>query len=208
MAEVFGGHHSHTGEIQQTPRLTTTLLNGTNYPSWVRSVYLFLHSKGKLSHITGKTEIPIEQKTSTEQTNLEWQQNDTSVMTWLLNSMEPQVSRLFMFMNSAKEIWDETKEMYGQDQNFSYILHLKQGTKTVTEYFSDLKEKWNELTLYTQTTDLKALQQDQIFKFLSDLHPIYESARAQILLSKELPTLKSVVAMILGEETCRTCMNS
>jgi gag-polypeptide of LTR copia-type len=126
MAEVFGGHHSHTGEIQQTPRLTTTLLNGTNYPSWVRSVYLFLHSKGKLSHITGKTEIPIEQKTSTEQTNLEWQQNDTSVMTWLLNSMEPQVSRLFMFMNSAKEIWDETKEMYGQDQNFSYILHLKQ----------------------------------------------------------------------------------
>jgi gag-polypeptide of LTR copia-type len=139
MTEVLGGHHSHTGEMQQTPRPTNTLLNGTNYPSWARSVYLFLHSKGKLSHITGKTGIPLEpktntepetgtggKKTNTEQTDLEWQQNDTSVMTWLLNSMEPQVSRLFMFMNSAKEIWDETKEMYGQDQNFSYIFHLKQ----------------------------------------------------------------------------------
>ena len=91
MTEVFGGHHSHTGEMQQTPRLTNTLLNGTNYPSWARSVYLFLHSKGKLSHITGKTEKAIEQttntepetgkKTSTEQTDLEWQQNDTTVMT-------------------------------------------------------------------------------------------------------------------------------
>ena len=165
MAGVFSGYHPHTGEVQPTPRLTNTLLNGTNYPSWARSVYLFLHSKGKLSHITGKTEKAIEQKTSTEkdpttgkadpkisteQTDLEWHQNDTSVMTWLLNSMEPQVARLFMYKDPAKEIWDETKEMYGQDQNFSYIFHLKQeisqikqGTRTVTEYYGDLKAKWN-----------------------------------------------------------------
>jgi hypothetical protein len=46
-----------------------------------------------------------------------------------------------MYYDTAKELWNETKEMFGQDQNFIYIFHLKQeiikiqqGSKTVTEY--------------------------------------------------------------------------
>jgi hypothetical protein len=42
--------------------------------------------------------------------------------------------------------------MYGHEQNYAYIFHLKQeltqikqGTKTITEYYDDLKFKWDEL---------------------------------------------------------------
>jgi Retrotransposon gag protein/gag-polypeptide of LTR copia-type len=112
------------------------LLNGTNYPSWARSVTLSLQGKGKLDHITDNN----------AKTDPNWKTNDINVMNWLLNSMEPQISRLFMYLESAKEIWEETKEMFGQEQNPTYIFHLKQelakinqGTKTVTEYYDDLK---------------------------------------------------------------------
>jgi glyoxylate carboligase len=33
-----------------------------------------------------------------------------------------------MYCNTSKELWDEMKEMFGQDQNFAYIFHLKQIT--------------------------------------------------------------------------------
>jgi gag-polypeptide of LTR copia-type len=145
MAEGYSGHHPYTGDAQQTLRLTTTLLNGTNYPSWARSIHFSLFGKDKLSHITGKTVKPTEQKISIKPTSTEeevpkttgtsetefsqdpeWAQNDINVMNWLLNSMKPQVAKLFMYFDSAKEIWDEVKEMYSQEQNFAYIFHLKQ----------------------------------------------------------------------------------
>jgi hypothetical protein len=74
-----------------------------------------------------------------------WNQNDINDMNWLLNSMEPQISRLFMYCESAKEIWEETKEIFDQKQNFTYIFHLKQEmsqtTKMITEYYGTTKSK-------------------------------------------------------------------
>jgi gag-polypeptide of LTR copia-type len=198
---------------------------------------LSLQSRGKLNHITGqittkptqlsgtaepvpegetpttKTVVPVP-NTSTDTSYQHWHQDDITVINWLLNSMEPQVSRLFMYCDTAKELWNETKEMFGQDQNFAYIFHLKQeiakiqqGSKTVTEYYGDLKTKWDELALYTQTTDLKTLEQEHIFQFLSGLDPNYDSVRSQILLSKELPKSRAVVAMVQREESRRKLMN-
>jgi hypothetical protein len=70
-------------------------------------------------------------------------------------------------------------------QNYAYIFHLKhditqnkQGAKTVTEYYGDLKVKWDELKPYTTTTELKALEQDKIFQFLSGVGPSYKPDRA------------------------------
>jgi Retrotransposon gag protein len=60
-----------------------------------------------------------------------------------------------MYCESIKEIWDETKEIFGQEHNFAYIFHLKQelsqirqGTKTMTEYYGGLKVKCDELAFY------------------------------------------------------------
>ena len=45
--------------------------------------------------------------------------NDFSVMTWLINSRNEKVSIGVMFLKSAKEIWDNLKEMYSNQQNIS-----------------------------------------------------------------------------------------
>jgi hypothetical protein len=70
------------------------------------------------------TTIPVA-KVQSAKTYPNWETNDINVMNWLLNSMEPQISRLFMYLESAKEIREETKEMFGQEQNLAYIFHFK-----------------------------------------------------------------------------------
>jgi Retrotransposon gag protein len=116
-----------------------------------------------------------------------------------------------MYCESAIKIWEETKKMFGQEQNFAYIFHLKQelsqirqSTKTVTEYYGDLKVKWDELTLYTTSTNIKTLEQEHIFQFLSGLDPSYEPVRSQILLSTKLPKLRAIVATVQWERVPTT----
>jgi gag-polypeptide of LTR copia-type len=155
VSEQWFYSHS-TGAAHQPLRLTTMLLNDNNYPSWTRSVSLSLQGKCMLSYITGtikktvseeseivpakiistktvpkdqlepKTKSAPATKIITTPTVSNWDQHNINVMNWLLNSMEPQISQLFMYCESAKEIWDETKEMFSQEHNFAYIFHLKQ----------------------------------------------------------------------------------
>jgi hypothetical protein len=70
------------------------------------------------------TTIPVA-KVQSAKTDPNWEINDINVMNWLLNSMEPKISRLFVYLESAKEIREETKEMFGQEQNLAYIFYLK-----------------------------------------------------------------------------------
>jgi hypothetical protein len=70
-----------------------------------------------------------------------------------------------------------------------------------------LKIKWDKLALYQQTTDLKTLEQEKVFQFLSDLDASYEPIKAQILFFKELSKIRIVVATVQREESRRAFMN-
>lgn len=47
-------------------------------------------------------------------------------MSMLTNTMEPQISRLYMLLESSKAIWEKMKNLYGQQKNFAQIFNLKQ----------------------------------------------------------------------------------
>ena len=61
--------------------------------------------KGKLNHLTGK-----DAPKSTDSTFGTWDEADAVVMTWLWNSMVPEVSDACMFMKTAKDVWDSCKQ--------------------------------------------------------------------------------------------------
>lgn len=42
----------------------------------------------------------------------EWECNNYLVMSWLWNNMKPSVSANFIFVDSAKDIWDEVHAIY------------------------------------------------------------------------------------------------
>ncbi|KZV35965.1 hypothetical protein F511_31191, partial [Dorcoceras hygrometricum] len=83
-----------------------------------------------------------------------WKSENSMVTAWLINSMEPSTGRTFLFLPTAQEVWDAVRETYSDLENSSQIFDLKtrlwqsrQGEKTVTEYYNEMKGLWQELDL-------------------------------------------------------------
>ncbi|KZV41970.1 hypothetical protein F511_19016 [Dorcoceras hygrometricum] len=68
------------------------------------------------------------------------------VMAGLINSMEPSIGRTYLFLPTAKDIWDAVRETYSDLENSSQIFELKtrlwnskQGEKNVIEYYNEMR---------------------------------------------------------------------
>ncbi|KAL5779924.1 hypothetical protein ACOSQ2_010661 [Xanthoceras sorbifolium] len=46
-------------------------------------------------------------------------------MSWLWNSMSPEISDTCMFLNTAKEIWEAIKQMYSKVRDAAKIYEIK-----------------------------------------------------------------------------------
>ncbi|CAB4264059.1 unnamed protein product [Prunus armeniaca] len=84
-----------SGESDGNPnlRLCSVLLNGFNYIPWSIAVSLALGGRSKLGFINGNILAPAVDDPKYE----DWFCKDQLVMSWLLNSMEPQVAEIFSF---------------------------------------------------------------------------------------------------------------
>lgn len=66
-------------------------------------------------------------------------------MAWITNSIENGISESVLWMDSAKDIWDEIHERYHQGDIFCMydlqeeIYSHKKGDQSVTQYFTTLK---------------------------------------------------------------------
>jgi hypothetical protein len=136
--------------------MTSTKLKGSNYLQWSRAVRVFLTGRGKESYLmttkpTDATKIP------------QWLQEDAQIMTWLWNSLEPEVFNNVSYLESSKDIWDTLHLMYSSEENITRIhelyqdmFSLQQGDRSVEEYFSLLQGMWDELNVYQPlSTDLQ-----------------------------------------------------
>jgi gag-polypeptide of LTR copia-type len=204
---------------QETIKLTSELLNEKNYLSWARSVTFALSGRGKLGHVTDTKPKPVAAKPAEEALAIdEWQMADHSVITWILASIEPKLSKMFLYSKSAKELWEKLESMYGQRNNYSYIYQLKQQiygakkeNKSHTDHLVELTAKFDELDKYLPpTTNLAEIEKrrhhDKIYIYLGSLDSSYEAVRSQILLSSEFPPFSAVVAMVQREESRRNVM--
>ncbi|CAN6439671.1 unnamed protein product [Victoria cruziana] len=115
---------SNVRVLQKEPnpawKIMSTPLNGENYLIWTKYVSLYLCGHGKYSYVNRKISAPEESDSSYP----EWEQNDKTVMAWLLNSMSPNVAEGFLFMDMTKEIWDVVAEIYGEKENIARIFKL------------------------------------------------------------------------------------
>lgn len=75
-----------------------------NYLKWAQPVHTFLKGKGKIRHLLGTG--PSKEDTTFDV----WDEHDAMVMSWLWNSMLPEISDSTMFLSTPKEIWDAVKE--------------------------------------------------------------------------------------------------
>jgi hypothetical protein len=127
--------------------MTSTKLKGSNYLQWSRAVLVFLTGRGKESYLT--TTKP------TDATKIsKWIKEDAQIMTWLWNSLEPDVFNNVSYLESSKDIWDTLHLMYSSEENITRIhelyqdmFSLQQGDRSIEEYFSLLQGMWDELNV-------------------------------------------------------------
>ena len=75
-------------------------LDGKNYLQWAQLVRTFLKGRGKIGHLTASP------PKITDPAFLAWDIDDSLIMSWLWNVMQPEVSKNYMFLDSTKAIWD------------------------------------------------------------------------------------------------------
>jgi hypothetical protein len=98
--------------------------------------------------------------------------------------------------------------LFSKKKNFAHIYQLqqeiqriKQSGESITEIFSKLQKKKEELKLYRPPIDnpkkaQRREEQDEVFDFLAIIESSYQSARSQILLMIDLPPLDEAVVML------------
>ena len=131
--------------------LKATLLPLINLMEWSQSVKLYVQGKGKFGYLSGSMTKPKIEDEGYEK----WEAENSMIMSWLVNSMEPSLGRTYLFLPTANAIWSAVKETYSDLGNAGQLFEIKtrlrkakQGEKSVTQYYTDLKTLWQELDLY------------------------------------------------------------
>ena len=77
------------------------------------------------------------------------------MITWLLNSLKEKISRIVMFLPTAKHMWDTLKVMYENEKNllrvfeiYKRLFELKQGDRSVPEFYGKLKGLINDASTF------------------------------------------------------------
>ena len=122
-----------------------------------------LHIHWRLEQIGHLLQFPPD---DTDPTYVTWFTGDYSVMIWLLNSLEEKISSSVMFLPTAKNMWDILKVMYENEKNLSRVFEiyerlfeLKQGNRSVPEFYSEVKGLIDELEMHQlSVTDAATLR--------------------------------------------------
>lgn len=203
--------------------LTTIILNEQNYSQWSRSMKVALSSKKNLGFVDGSN---LQPPLNSPLVN-HWNRCNHMVISWLLNSISPDIRNNIVYMNSAHLIWKELATQYAQSnlpKLFNLrkeIVQLSQGSMNVTAYYTKYKTLIDELDNLTSRPrcDCRKCSCDvnnklsvydlniQLMQFLMGLNDVFASIRGQILLMNPIPTLSQCYAMLLQEENQRDVHN-
>ncbi|KAM6551366.1 hypothetical protein CsatB_001174 [Cannabis sativa] len=194
--------------------LVSSILTGANYQSWKRGITMALAAKNKTAFIDGSIPRPIAGNSLNS-----WLRCNNMVMSWLVNSVSPDIAQSIMYFDNAAEMWQDLAERFNEAngprifQLQTQLTSLHQGDQSVTSYFTKLKSLWDELKEFQPNTPctcgamkvfLDHYNQSQVLQFLTGLNESYASVRAQILLNEPIPNLSRVFSMIVQEERQRT----
>ena len=198
--------------------LTTHRLDGKNYLKWSKTVEMHITGRGKGGYLTGKIKAPDE----TDPKFQTWNEHDSLVRTWLINSMKPNIGENYILHPTAKAIWDAARNTYSTIDNSSamfkieqQLFHLQQGDMDVTEYYNTLGHHWLHLDTYdaqewdTPEDQLRFrmyIEKKRTLSFLLGLNQDLDSIKSQIMSTKPFPSLTEAFAAIFGEEHRRDLM--
>ncbi|XP_016738844.2 uncharacterized protein [Gossypium hirsutum] len=211
-------HHPlflHPFDTPGTVLVSHRLTGVENYTVWSRSLRIALLAKNKLGFIDGvclRSVYP-------ESLRAQWDRCNAFVLSWILNTVSPDLSAGLVFASDVAAVWKDLKDRFSKvDGSCIFFLHrsiahLTQGDASVFSYFTQLKLLWDEYTALVSFSDCACevaqqnsnhLLQQRLFQFLMGLNETYAGVRSQILLMQPLPSVNRAYSMIVQEEAQRS----
>jgi hypothetical protein len=208
--------HSSDGpsSVSVTPKL-----NHSNYHSWTRSMRRALGAKNKFDFVNGTIEVPVD---DFDPSYKAWCRCNMLVHSWIMNSVEDSIAQSIVYLENAIDVWNELKDRFSHGDHIRIselqveIYTLKQGNKTVSEFFTALKILWEELESYLPapvcncprkcvcvTGISNAKHQHDLtrtIRFLTGLNDTFDMVRSEILLMEPLPPINKVFSMVIQHE--------
>ncbi|XP_075108915.1 uncharacterized protein LOC142180748 [Nicotiana tabacum] len=168
--------------------LVNYIFDGRSYGGWRRAVLIALSSKNKLGFIDGTISVPAVSTTSPKL----WSRCNDMVISWLLNSLSKEIAESVLYSKTAREIWKELEDRFGQS-NGALLYQLQkelsdtvQGSSDIAGYYTKVKRIWDELdSLDTcvhcscdcscggKSRSLKSHQDGRLIQFLMGLNEAY-----------------------------------
>ncbi|KAG7597976.1 Retrotransposon Copia-like N-terminal [Arabidopsis suecica] len=188
--------------------IISEILDGTNYNTWNMAITNALDAKNKLAFVDGSLPRPSEIHTHYRI----WSRCNAMVKSWILNSVTKEIYGSILRFKDASEIWNDLMVRFHitnlprSYQITQQIWSLHQGSMNLSTYYTKLKTLWDDLdgadcvktcqnctccrTISTHSEHTK------IIKFLAGLNESYSSARSQIIMKKNVPTLAEVYNLL------------
>ncbi|KAH0682832.1 hypothetical protein KY290_021419 [Solanum tuberosum] len=117
---------------------------------WRRAVIIALSAKNKLGFTDGSLAIPIADLALQKA----WSHCNDIVLLWFLNSLSKEIVESVFYSQSAKELWSDLENRFGQT-NGAKLFQLQkelnavvQGNSSTSGYFTKMKSLWDELDAF------------------------------------------------------------
>ncbi|CAL1388385.1 unnamed protein product [Linum trigynum] len=169
-----------------------------------------LKTKKKLGFVNGT--LPMPEPTDPDYEI--WDQSNTNVIGWILNSLIDPIAEAVMDNETAQDIWKDLQERYGEADSVrlahvkGLIASCKQEKSTVTEYYNRLGVFWTEymsfksippcecgdtphtMNCVTYVAVKESQEQDHTIDFIMGLSDAFEMTKNQLLMMDPAPSLK------------------
>lgn len=200
-------------------QLVSQLLVGSNYINWSRSISTALLAKNKLLFGNGVLLRPHDD----DLLYPAWIRCNSMVVSWLRNSISPQICSSIMYLDDAHDVWSDLRNRFAQGDSARYyqlkqqMMFLTQGNSDVNTYFTNLRIVWDEFkhsqpiswcTCRNCRCDSAARwhrhqEEDCTMQFLIGLNSSFSQLRSSILSVVPLPPLSKVFSLVIKEERQR-----
>lgn len=111
-------------------------LRGENYEEWVRAIRISLRDRKKWGFVEGAIRSPKEGSPEME----DWWTVQSMLMSWILNTIEPNLQSTMSYAENTKDLWTDIKERFSTvngpriQQLKSDLVRCKQDGMTVVAY--------------------------------------------------------------------------
>ncbi|KAL4581728.1 hypothetical protein LXL04_006255 [Taraxacum kok-saghyz] len=137
--------------------ITPTKLRGDNYEDWARDIQTALEARRKFDFLNGTITAPVPPCTQSD-----WHTINAMLISWIMNTIDPEVKCYLLKYRDAKKLWDTLKSRFAvvngpRIQQLKYSIAKCEQTKTmpVSEYFGKLTALWEELHRHEPIIDYK-----------------------------------------------------